>query len=762
MDPPPYHLPAQLTRNSLRSARACLALATAACALGLFIHATPALAGEFTINSCEADPGRFSSDAFELRASPGMLGKRACNPESEGLHGMVTGNAIRAGRVPRGAESAFVLNAPDNTRFARTILSWQARRRDCRYALQLWAGRPDGPYFPIVDVRANEKCPTPGRAQYSRRSPREEFAIAGAAWIVQRTICVGARGEPYCSARGLNYIRTFRTEAVVSDLVAPSVGILQDNPFTQGAWVNGGQTVNYDASDNTGVKLARAVVGETAYGTHARACDYGQRIPCGNGGGAIPIDTTKLAEGTQALSLEALDAADNTGASAPVTVRVDNTAPGAVPVAVAGGEGWRNTNDFDLSWANPAEGDRAPIAAAHYELCRADGSRCTTDRRSAPGIAQLANLPVPDSGEWRVRVWREDAATNREQANASLPVALRFDPDPPRLGFEELSMSDPTRVSVLVDDAVSGLAGGQIEVSRQGSSTWETLATEQEGSRLVARIDDARLPAGPYVLRATARDQATNQNSTDQRLDGGPMAINLPLRAPAAMRAGVVRKRTVRTAVRRRGKRRMVRRRVTRLVPRVRVTLGSEVRIDGRLENPDGQPVPGAEVQVLSRGATTPEQLLGILQTDGQGRYAYLAEAGSSRVLRFVYAGTQQILPAQGEVTLLVPAVSTIRARPRRVRNGQSVGFAGRLRSLPAPPAGKLVELQVLLSGRWQTFRTTRTTPDGAWRVRYRFRRSCGVLRYRFRARIPAEAGYPFETGRSRAATVRVRGDPCP
>jgi hypothetical protein len=108
-----------------------------------------------------------------------------------------------------------------------------------------------------------------------------------------------------------------------------------------------------------------------------------------------------------------------------------------------------------------------------------------------------------------------------------------------------------------------------------------------------------------------------------------------------------------------------------------------------------------------------------------------------------------------------VRAASTIRVNRRRLLNGQAVRFAGQLRSLPTPPAGKLVELQVMLSGRWQTFRTASTDLDGSWRVKYRFRRSCGLLRYRFRARLPAEFGYTFETGRTRAVTVRVRGRPC-
>ena len=83
-------------------------------------------------------------------------------------------------------------------------------------------------------------------------------------------------------------------------------------------------------------------------------------------------------------------------------------------------------------------------------------------------------------------------------------------------------------VSVQVNDKVSGLASGGIELSRQGSATWQALANPATRNRLVARINDAQLPAGTYLLRATARDHASNQNSTDSRLDGRPMVVTLP------------------------------------------------------------------------------------------------------------------------------------------------------------------------------------------------------------------------------------------
>jgi hypothetical protein len=77
---------------------------------------------------------------------------------------------------------------------------------------------------------------------------------------------------------------------------------------------------------------------------------------------------------------------------------------------------------------------------------------------------------------------------------------------------------------------------------------------------------------------------------------------------------------------------------------------------------------------------------------------------------------------------------------------------------VPLPPGGKLVELQVRLSNRWQTFRTTRTDSRGRWSIPYKFKRTRGVQRYRFRLGLPPEAGYPFAAGKSRSLVVRVRG----
>lgn len=178
--------------------------------------------------------------------------------------------------------------------------------------------------------------------------------------IVQRIVCVGARDRRWCSARGLNYIRTFTAQATVTDASGPTVSVIADNPFTRGEWVRGPQSVTYDTSDNVGVRLAQPVIGGIALDRQSRSCNYAQRIPCPNGPGTISISTINVAEGTQLLAVVAEDAGGNASTSSAATVRIDNAAPSAVPVGIDGGDAWRNRNDFDLAWTNPPEGDRAP------------------------------------------------------------------------------------------------------------------------------------------------------------------------------------------------------------------------------------------------------------------------------------------------------------------------------------------------------------------------------------------------------------------
>jgi hypothetical protein len=755
--------------------------------------APAATAGTYKVSACtaadrfnpQAPPTHafadFNSPIFGNIATGGMYMRRACARSDGRPFGMVAGNVLRPGRVRRGHQAGFVMDAPAGTDgFVHLDWSGLAKRRDCRYSLQIYALAADGSAVPvrrpdgkvrggIRNFFANRNCakrdPQLSYGQVaqigSAYRPKPFALLRPAARIVQRTVCVGGARKRYCSARSVNRINTWFAEATVADSSPPSAVIVQDNPFTQGAWVSSGtQSVGYTASDNVGVKQASA---GSASAPHNRPCDYTRTIPCTNDPGRVEVRTAELPEGTQPLVVRVIDTADNAADSQPVTVRVDRTAPAAPAVSVEGGEQWRSQNSFAVAWQNPDEGDRAPITAAHWRLCRSGTNSCTIGSQSATGISRLADLRVPERGEWQLRVVREDAASNRNNAYASQPVTLRHDPEAPQLAFEPAPGEDPTRVSVAVTERISGIAGGQIELSAAGSNTWQALATRLEGNRLVAHIDDSALSPGPYLVRSQATDLAGNIGVAT-----APQPLTLPLRIQSALQTGVVTTRIVREKVEgkkgKKGRRGSRRRRVIELRPESRVRWGANVTIAGRLTNRDGQGLPGQQIRVLGPGAGG-EELLALLTTDAQGAFSYRAAGSASRTLRFVHLGTPTVLPAESRVTLVVPAAGSFKPSRKRLPNGRSVVFRGRVASLPLPPAGKLVELQVRQpSGEWTTFRTLRTDTQGRWAMRYRFQRTECHTTYRLRARIPAEGGYPFAEGHSRIRKVRVLGaqGPCP
>jgi hypothetical protein len=275
--------------------------------------------------------------------------------------------------------------------------------------------------------------------------------------------------------------------------------------------------------------------------------------------------------------------------------------------------------------------------------------------------------------------------------------------------------------------------------------------TTLEPGRLVARVDDERLSDGTYELRARAFDRAGNERTTLLRSSGQKMEIVLPLRAKTRLRAGLVR----RSAPRGRHGRSSI-----RLLRRARVRFGRQARAGGRLTDAHGLPIPNADVLVFAapRSLNGRYERVATLRTSHDGRLSYVAAAGPSRTLRFRYPGTATVRPAKTDVGLLVAGRTTLAVNRHFALNGETVTFRGRLRGAHVPRGGKLVELQALVRGRWRTFATARTDRVGKWRYSYRFDGTRGRQTYRFRAQLPRESTYPYETGHSRRISVTVVG----
>ena len=217
-------------------------------------------------------------------------------------------------------------------------------------------------------------------------------------------------------------------------------------------------------------------------------------------------------------------------------------------------------------------------------------------------------------------LWRRDAAGNADPATASDPVTLRYDPEPPQIAFDVSSGSDPTLVTAPVSDKVSGLADGTIELSAAGSNTWQTLDTRQDSGRLVARIDDATLPAGE--LRAS-RNGARSGRQPSPRRRNAPTVSRWPSPCrcafsrrcrPASSRRAWSSRPCVGTAS---GEPSAVA--SPSSSPQGIVRFGQQAQISGRLTNRDGQGIADADVQVFATTEGGPEQLVGDVHTDACG-----------------------------------------------------------------------------------------------------------------------------------------------
>jgi hypothetical protein len=431
------------------------------------------------------------------------------------------------------------------------------------------------------------------------------------------------------------------------------------------------------------------------------------------------------------------------------TILVDNTAPGPpLNLTVQGGDEWRNTNAFTLTWTNPPETDAAPIDAAIARMCPAgdpNASTCQQLTVTGSNITQITGLKVPDDGDWELHLWLRDAAGNASSANGGDVQHLRFDDAAPTsAAFAAPDPTDPTKVTVQATDAASGIAGGAIQYKKANATTWHPMAVQLVNGDLVTHVDDENLADGAYDLQATVTDAAGNERSTSSTTAGGSATFTLPLRLATRLTVGH------RTRIRH----------GVLLRARLHVAQSHRVRLRGRLTNGSGVAFADTAVEVFQRahiaGAMwTPT---GQLQTSKTGRFSFLARAGVSRTLRFRYAGTPIIRAADRDVVIEVDANTTFAASAHHVVNGQTIRLHGHLRGGHYPVGGKLITLQVYLRGAWHTFATTRSHNHGRWHFDYRFDGTVGTQHYRFRAVVPHEATYPFATGTSPDTRVTVRG----
>jgi uncharacterized protein (DUF2141 family) len=308
---------------------------------------------------------------------------------------------------------------------------------------------------------------------------------------------------------------TIRIEDDVAPVETLNGGGLLSNPYGTGV-----QTVTFGATDASGIRVTRLYVDGTKVRDDPRSCNFEQPVPCSNlSGGSYAVDTTTLADGAHTVKVETVDAAGN-ASSQSRTVTVDNHAPAAPILSVSGGDGWRSSNAFSVSWANPA-GQAAPVAKAHYQLCREDEpSDCqAAGVQSGTDISSLSGLVVRDEGDYTLTVWLEDAAGNATATNASAPVHLRYDASAPA-GVSDLRVAggEGWRSTNSFDVSWTNPAGQVAPITSVGyrlcgNSGGGCTTGERTGSAGISSLNGVRVPdPGVYTLTLWVGDEAGNSD----------------------------------------------------------------------------------------------------------------------------------------------------------------------------------------------------------------------------------------------------------
>jgi hypothetical protein len=256
-------------------------------------------------------------------------------------------------------------------------------------------------------------------------------------------------------------------------------------------------------------------------------------------------------------------------------------------------------------------------------------------------------------------------------------------------------------------------------------------------------VDTTLLANGTHSLRLFVRDVAGNQAQTDPvsvviRNGGQPNGVNAT--GAAKLQAWFKSNQAHRATA--------------------TVAFNARRTVEGRVTTSDGRPIGAAVLQATAQ-ATRPGsgvRSLGNIVTDAKGRFRFVLPSGSSREVHLGYrANTLDEQEAAGvTLSLNVRAGVRLAVSPRRVRNGTTATFSGRLLGGPGQ-FGTQVTIYALSARRPIPVETVAADRRGRFRYRYRFSSIAGRVRFRFQAVVKSQPNYPFARGGSAVVTVRAR-----
>jgi hypothetical protein len=453
------------------------------------------------------------------------------------------------------------------------------------------------------------------------------------------------------------------------------------------------------------------------------SCLAGDLDLTGDGGGDLSLGT--LPEGVHFVRAVTVSGARVPSAVASATVRVDASGP---LVSLDGAlAGWSSRPVQAAAHATDAlSGVEAAGPLGPFTGIAVDGGA------PARTLGNVVSAWVAGSGAHPVEYFARDAAGNLSDTKTAV---VRIDEDPPRVAFAAAQdPAEPERIEATVSDPLSGPSPvrGSIGIRLAGTrARFEQLPTRNAGDRLIAHWDSDSYPPGKYELLATGYDAAGNSAAGTDRLRGGRMVLDNPLKAQVELTAGLSRR-----------------------------------RFTGRLQRTGAGPLSDRDVVVTETFAAgaMPRQRTTVVGTDRKGAFALRLKPGPSRDIVARFAGTP-LLSRGASPAAHLEAATKVRLRssaPTARVGGRPVvfnGMVGRRGAATNAATGLQIELQFRFrGGAWSEFRTVEADARGRFRYRYRFSDddSRGV-RFQFRAYAKGREGWPYGPGTSRPVSVTGR-----
>ncbi|HTU15573.1 MAG TPA: hypothetical protein VMF31_10270 [Solirubrobacterales bacterium] len=485
----------------------------------------------------------------------------------------------------------------------------------------------------------------------------------------------------------------------------------------------------------------------------ARPCPAGSclrgELSLSSGADARTVTIDRLGEGVHWVSAVGVSGAGLASAvPGEERLRVDRTEPVSTVEGVP--QGWARgpveievvaTDSGSGMVAKPASDNGDPVT-----VIRAGGDPALVSR------GDRATLRISGEGATRVRYWARDLAGNANDGGLAgngevhgLPgeATVRIDRRSPVVSVvEERDPEDPELLRATVRDTGSGVESGTIAFrAREDSGEFRPLETSLRGDEMSARLPSDELPPGSYEIRAEAFDRAGNRGLSDD-VRNNPV-LKIPLKRPTAVSVRF----TGRPAA----------------AADLRVESRRDVRISGRVSGARGASFAGVPVLVEQEYApgSPRKRTVDTVLVDRGGRFSAVLAAGPSRKVRLRFTGTRIDRPSMSR-KLTVRAADRVRFRvsPDLLLNGGTATMSGRVsgRGVPPPADGKLLAIQYFdpSRDRWRPVEVIRTDPRGRFEYRYRFRTIAYAQKILFRAVSLPEAGWPFESTRSRHRRVIV------